>query len=65
MARRTQDEINDEMDFRSAELDRVKGDRIRLKIESSDGDTRWLSITPSELNRVALALLHFDLEEEL
>lgn len=59
----TQDEINDEMAFRSAELGRVQGDRLRLKVESSNGDTRWLSITRHDFEKLTSALIYLDPEE--
>jgi hypothetical protein len=58
-----QDEVNDEMAYRTHEFGKVKGDRIRLKVESSDGDTRWLSITRKDLDAVVAALLNFDPDE--
>jgi hypothetical protein len=55
-----QDEINVEMAYRRYELGKVKGDRIRLKVESADGDSRWLSITRRDLDAVTSALMNFD-----
>lgn len=39
------------------ELGRVKGDGIKVKFESDDGDSRWLSITREQFEAMGGTLI--------
>ncbi len=50
-----------DIDYRTYELSKViANDDLRLKITSDHGETRWLSITKTDLSAVIIALVGTD-----
>lgn len=53
-----------EADYIAYELGNAKGGDIRIKVETDDGVSRWVSITKSDLSEITSVLIKSAIERE-